>query len=42
MERAILEMTEQRANLEDIFIELTEEDQRRGMENDTESEEAEI
>ena len=42
MERAILEMTEQRANLEDIFIELTEEDQGRGMENETESEGTEI
>lgn len=41
-ERAILEMTEQRANLEDIFIELTEEDQGRGMENEIESEETEI
>lgn len=42
MERAILEMTEQRANLEDIFIELTEEDQGRDMEIETESEGTEI
>ena len=40
-ERAILEMTEQRANLEDIFIELTEEDPGRGMENEIASEETE-
>lgn len=41
-ERAILEITAQRANLEDIFIELTEEDKKRVVENSTESEVDEV